>query len=158
MYRLQIVPLRDRTGDILHLAETLITRIGGRHRLPPKQITELGKRRLLGYRWPGNVRELSHELERAMVFEESNELNFDHLITSNGAEDSISRSDSEWYNEGFVFPESGFVLEEAINRLIGHALKQTGDNVSAAARLLGVSRDYVRYRLESQKPALESGE
>ena len=93
-----------------------------------------------------------------MVFEESNELNFDHLVPSHSAGNPISRSDSEWYNEGFVFPESGFSLDEAINRLIGHALKQTGDNVSAAARLLGVSRDYVRYRLETQKPSLESGE
>jgi DNA-binding NtrC family response regulator len=158
LYRLQIVPLRDRTGDILPLTETLITRIGARHRLPSKQITELGKKRLLSYRWPGNVRELSHELERAMVFEESNELNFDHLVPSNSAGNPISRSDSEWYNEGFVFPENGFSLDEAINRLIGHALKQTGDNVSAAARLLGVSRDYLRYRLENQKPSLESGE
>jgi C-terminal processing protease CtpA/Prc len=52
----------------------------------------------------------------------------------------------------------GGSLDEAINRLIGHALKQTGDNVSAAARLLGVSRDYVRYRLENQKTSLDSGE
>ena len=158
LYRLQIVPLRDRTGDILPLTETLITRIGARHRLPPKQITELGKKRLLSYRWPGNVRELSHELERAMVFEESNELNFDHLVPSNSAGNPIGPNDSEWYNEEFVFPENGFSLDEAINRLIGRALKQTGDNVSAAARLLGVSRDYVRYRLENQKPSLESGE
>src|SRR6185295_1198129 len=105
LYRLRIVPLRDRTGDILPLAERLIARIAGRHRLAPKQITELGKRRLLSYRWPGNVRELSHELERAMVFEESDELNFDHLITSSGEGKPSCRSDSEWYNEGFVFPE-----------------------------------------------------
>ena len=39
----------------------------------------------------------------------------------------------------------------AINRLIQHALQQTSHNVSAAARLLGVSRDYVRYRLAGQK-------
>ena len=93
-----------------------------------------------------------------MVFEESNELNFDHLVPSNSAGNPIRRGDSEWYNEGFLFPENGFSLDKAINRLIAQALKQTGDNVSAAARLLGVSRDYVRYRLENQKPSLESGE
>ena len=93
-----------------------------------------------------------------MVFEESNELNFSHLVPSNSAGNPIGPSDSEWYNEEFVFPGNGFSLDEAINRLIGRALKQTGDNVSAAARLLGVSRDYVRYRLENQKPSLESGE
>jgi DNA-binding NtrC family response regulator len=58
---------------------------------------------------------------------------------------------TEWFNENFAFPAEGFQLEEAINRLIHHALKQTANNVSAAARLLGVSRDYVRYRLSGQK-------
>jgi DNA-binding protein Fis len=46
-----------------------------------------------------------------------------------------------------VFPESGFSLEAAINRLLQLALSQTDGNVSAAARLLGVPRDFVRYRL-----------
>jgi transcriptional regulator with AAA-type ATPase domain len=54
-------------------------------------------------------------------------------------------------NGDFVFPPAGFSLEEAIHRLIQQALKQSEHNVSAAARLLGVSRDYVRYRLEGQK-------
>ena len=57
-----------------------------------------------------------------------------------------------------------FSLEEAILRLINHALKQTNQNVSAAARLLGVSRDYLRYRLsgraagETGNPHQDSGE
>ena len=46
----------------------------------------------------------------------------------------------------------GFSLEEAINRLIQHGLGQTAQNVSAAARLLGVSRDYLRYRLSGKQP------
>jgi DNA-binding NtrC family response regulator len=59
-------------------------------------------------------------------------------------------SGAEWFNEGYVFPPEGFSLEEAIMRLINHALKQTNQNVSAAARLLGVSRDYLRYRLSGR--------
>ena len=51
-------------------------------------------------------------------------------------------------NPQFVFPESGFSLEEATDQLINHAMQQSGGNVSAAARLLGVSRDIVRYRLK----------
>jgi DNA-binding NtrC family response regulator len=53
----------------------------------------------------------------------------------------------DWFNSNFVFPPEGFSLEDAILRIINHALKQTNQNVSAAARLLGVSRDYLRYRL-----------
>lgn len=55
----------------------------------------------------------------------------------------------DWLEDGWEFPESGFSLDDAINRLIHLALKQSHDNVSAAARLLGVKRDFVRYRLKS---------
>ena len=57
----------------------------------------------------------------------------------------------DWFNPFFRFPHQGFSLEEAILRLIHHALGQTNNNVSAAARLLGVSRDYLRYRLGGWK-------
>jgi ActR/RegA family two-component response regulator len=50
------------------------------------------------------------------------------------------------------------VLEEAMGVLIGKALKQTDHNVSAAARLLGVSRDFLRYRLGGSKPDGSAGE
>ena len=56
----------------------------------------------------------------------------------------------DWLNPGYRFPDEGFSLDEAIRRLVGQAVKQAGGNVSAAARLLGVSRDVVRYRLEGR--------
>src|SRR4030095_2608704 len=79
LYRLAIPPLCQRGEDILKLAELFVSRLCRRHRLPERQLTELGRQRLLSYRWPGNVRELAHELERAIVFEESTELDFLHL-------------------------------------------------------------------------------
>ena len=63
-----------------------------------------------------------------------------------------------WFNEGYKFPDSGFSLEEAIMRLIQHALNQTRGNVSGAARLLGVSRDYLRYRLGGAKTTGEGSD
>jgi DNA-binding NtrC family response regulator len=150
LYRISLPPLRERSEDLLRIADLLNERICRRHRLAPRPITEEGKRRLLSYRWPGNVRELANELERAIVFEESEELTFSHLGAV--AEPGVRVVDvGDWFNEGFAFPPQGFRLEEAINRLIRHALNQTADNVSAAARLLGVSRDYLRYRLSGQK-------
>ena len=158
LYRIHVPPLRDRSADIMKLAELLSQRICQRHRLALKQITKLGENRLLGYRWPGNVRELSHELERAIVFEETNELSFEHLMASTDTSPPVHQEGTEWFNDRFTFPEEGFSLEEAINRLIRHALQQTGNNVSAAARLLGVSRDYVRYRLAGQQSLSKIGE
>jgi DNA-binding NtrC family response regulator len=100
---------------------------------------------LASYSWPGNVRELAHELERALVFEEGEELRLDLLNSQDSKRSGLGPD--EWFNPEFRFPEQGFDLEAAIRRLINHALAQTRNNVSAAARLLGVSRDYVRYRL-----------
>ena len=149
LYRLNLLPLRERGEDILVLANQLLAQFCGLHRLPRRIISEVGKARLLSYRWPGNVRELSHELERALVFDDSATLDFQHLpITETSPAASAG---SDWLNPGFTYPPTGFSLEDAINRLIHLSLKQTGGNVSQAARLLGVTRDFVRYRLESDR-------
>jgi DNA-binding NtrC family response regulator len=149
LFRLSLPPLRERGEDILKLAEALLTRLNQRHRLPRKTISEQGKHRLLSYPWPGNVRELAHELERALVFSDSDSLDFEQL--QGGADASARARTDDWFNPAFTFPAEGFSLEVAINRLIQRALGQTGHNVSAAARLLGVSRDYLRYRLAEKQ-------
>src|SRR6266542_197384 len=145
LFRLCIPPLRERGEDILKLAETLLARLHERHRLPPKTISEKGRQQLLAYAWPGNVRELAHELERALVFTEGDTLNFEQLQPTRNL--STAARTADWFNADFTFPAEGFSLEEAINRLIQHGLAQSGQNVSAAARLLGVTRNYLRYRL-----------
>jgi DNA-binding NtrC family response regulator len=154
LYRIEIPPLRERGDDLVKLAGLLMERLCRRHRLSCKTITTAGRARLLAHPWPGNVRELSHELERAVVFEDSDQLDFAHLSTP-GSE--ISTQDPrDWLNAKFSFPAQGFSLEDAINRLLQLALKRTNNNVSAAARLLGVSRDYVRYRLSGGKASDKS--
>ena len=47
-------------------------------------------------------------------------------------------------------PESGFSLDGVTNELIAEALRETGDNVSAAARRLGVTREFLRYRVSEK--------
>jgi DNA-binding NtrC family response regulator len=153
LYRVSIPPLRARGEDVIPLATALMERICQRHRLPIKRVTPAARERLLRYGWPGNVRELAHELERAIVFEESEALDFAHLHEPGGAGAAPLAGPGDWFNPGFTFPAEGFQLEQAINRIMHHALAQSGQNVSAAARLLGVTRDYVRYRLSGQKGA-----
>ncbi|HWN95536.1 MAG TPA: sigma-54 dependent transcriptional regulator [Methylomirabilota bacterium] len=155
LFRVRIPALRERGDDGAKLAELLMERICKRHRLPRRQITAAGRQRLRAHEWPGNVRELSHELERAVVFEESDELDFAHLGDAAGARAAMDPSD--WFNPAFTFPAQGFLLEGAIDRLIDRALAQSGNNVSAAARLLGVSRDYLRYRLAGRKGSDPAG-
>ena len=91
-------------------------------------------------------------MENVML--ENDSLDFDRLDKAsaiNKSHDEAILDATDWFNESFVFPEGEFKLEEAISRIIQQALKQSNNNVSAAARLLGVPRDYVRYRLSGQK-------
>ena len=165
LFHLTLPPLRERRGDILPLADALMRRACRRHRLQSREISEAGRRRLESYAWPGNVRELAHELERALVFEDG-PLRFDHLTGGGdggstqastagtavvaGSLDPASGVAGGWFNSAYRFPSEGFSLERAIDRLVEQAMSQTGGNVSAAARLLGVSRDVVRYRLDNR--------
>lgn len=156
LYRVVIPALRERGEDIVKLAEIFTAQICGRHQLPAKKVTSLGAQRLRAYPWPGNVRELAHELERAIVFEEGNELNFHHLASPDEDGPPATSARSDWLNEGFEF--EGFSLEGAIVRLIQLALKRTNGNVSAAARLLNVHRDYVRYKLYGPRTGKSDGQ
>lgn len=156
LFRIYLSPLRERGEDIVQLAQALLENICRRHRLPPKQISEIGRKRLLSYRWPGNVRELAHELERSVVFEEGTLLHLLMLPCGEDQGETSTSTRSAWFNEKFVFPETGFSIEEADLQIIYHALKQTKGNLSAAARLLGVPRDYLRYRLERKHSPAKS--
>jgi DNA-binding NtrC family response regulator len=144
LFRVAIPPLRERGDDIATLAEWFLSQLARKHRLPPRRLSASGRTRLLSYHWPGNVRELAHELERALVFEEGTELNLPQVP---GILNTLPGNQPEWLKPGFNLPDAGFSLEEAINRFMHLALAQTDGNVSAAARLLGVPRDFVRYRL-----------
>ncbi len=144
LFRVRLPPLRERGQDILVLAQELLNRVAKRYGLPASEIPEEGRARLLAHAWPGNVRELAHEIERALVFGGAQGLYFRHL--GGGA----TQGGVEWLRPGFVLPETGFSLEAAIDQLVQRAVDQAGGNVSAAARLLGVSRDVVRYRLKGK--------
>jgi two-component system, NtrC family, response regulator AtoC len=141
LFRVRLPPLRDRPEDLVPLAQALAARIAAKYGRTAPAIPAAGASRLRAHRWPGNVRELAHEIERALVFEPEDGLTFRSLTATDP-------SGAGWLNEHFRFPEEGFLLEQAIDTLLRRALDQTGGNVSAAARLLGVSRDYVRYRLK----------
>jgi DNA-binding NtrC family response regulator len=153
LYRVNIPSLRERGGDILKLAELFASRLCQRHRLPAKKVSPEGQRRLLSYHWPGNVRELAHEVEREIVFGESEELEFHQFASALGIASASKESESAgWLSKDFQF--ENFSLDAAINELIRLAMERSEGNVSAAARLLGVPRDFVRYRLglKTRKP------
>ncbi len=140
LFRLRIPPLRERGNDIVPLAERIVARVARNYGLTPGVIPPEGRDRLLAHAWPGNVRELAHEIERSLVFDEDN-LAFSSL----GRGKKSTAPVETWVNPQFQITE-GFSLEAAIDGMVERALLQAGGNVSAAARLLGVTRDYIRYR------------
>ena len=151
LLRANLPPLRERGDDVIKLAERLLAQLCRQHRLPPRQITEAGKSRLVAHRWPGNVRELAHELERGLVFEDSAALDFAHLPGGAARSNPALAAPDDWLNSCYKFPDEGFAIEDAINRLVQLALNQAGGNVSCAARMLGVTRDFIRYRLHGDR-------
>lgn len=154
LYRVVIPPLRERGQEILHLTEWFLTRLQRKHRLDGRRLSAGGKERLLAYPWPGNVRELAHELERALVFEEGPELELASLAGGavSSAPEEPSANAPGWLYPGFRFPETGFHLDTAIDEMVRLAVEQSEGNVSAAARRLGMPRDFVRYRLGLKGP------
>jgi two-component system, NtrC family, response regulator AtoC len=150
LFRVRIPPLRERGDDIVPLAEALAARIGKNYGVVPRAIPALGQARLRTHRWPGNVRELAHEIERSLVFDDD-QLTFSTLAGAVTA--TANATAATWVSPEFRIPDTGFALEAAIDALIQRALVQTEGNVSAAARLLGVTRDYIRYRTKEVRAA-----
>ena len=146
LLRLALPPLRERLADLLPLARHLLARIAARHRLAVPVITPAGETRLLAQPWRGNVRELAHELERAVIFGSGEPLDFASLGGP------ASAPPAAWQNPAWQIPAEGFALDSVIDALIAQALAATAQNVSAAARRLGVTREFLRYRLDAAPP------
>ena len=142
-YRLNVValslpPLRELGSDVLTIAGHLLKLYNIEYKKQVKGFTKDARQALLAHSWPGNVRELRNCLERAMIFLDGEEIDMGDLV--------LSGASRPFYD--CALPPEGLNLEELEQHLIRSALEQTGGNKSRAARLLGLSRDTLRYRLE----------
>ena len=143
LLHITLPPLRERGADVPALARHVLGPIAARHGFAGLAITPEGEARLAAQPWPGNIRELAHEIERAVIFSGGEPLQFAHLTGSAGH----AAPPAAWRNPVWRLPESGFTLDQVTTALIDEALRETGGNVSAAARRLGVTREFLRYRL-----------
>jgi transcriptional regulator with PAS, ATPase and Fis domain len=154
-FRLNVVtlplpPLRELGGDILVIAEHLINRFNVEFKKRVQGFSADARQGLLDHTWPGNVRELGNCIERAMIFAEKERIDAAELVLPRPAAPAVAADGVPW-----TVPSGGIDLEELERRLILSALNQSGQNKTRAARLLGLSRDTLRYRLEkylSQPP------
>jgi DNA-binding NtrC family response regulator len=144
-YRLNVVPinippLRERKEDIPFLVLHFIRRLANDLGSPVKDISPAAMDRLLEYDWPGNVRELENTLERSIVLAPGEKLeSADIRIES-------ARQPSGLSSQSLLLPE-GMTLEQWEQMMIREALRRSNGNKSQAARILGLTRNALRYRL-----------
>ncbi|MBZ5675227.1 MAG: sigma-54 dependent transcriptional regulator [Acidobacteriia bacterium] len=138
-YRLNVVPmnippLRERKEDIPYLVEHFAKKFGG-------EISEGAMERLMSYHWPGNVRELENVVERSVLLAQG-----PRVEPSDVKIDTAPRRATAAAGGDHFLPE-GMTLDEYEQSVIREALKRANGNKSQAARLLGLTRNALRYRL-----------
>lgn len=126
-----IPPLRQRRMDIPLLASHFLDRHAERSGRSMSGISTAALRLLLQYDWPGNVRELDNAIERAVLLEDADVLQADslppHLFAPRSTEDHSA-------------PVPVLSLAEVERRAVAHALEASGNNITQAARALGINR------------------
>ena len=138
----ELPPLRERDGDLELLTRHFVDAYCREYR---KNITEIEQEafdRLRSYSWPGNVRELRNTIERAVILSKSETLTASDFV--------IGRQDESCsFNlRGLQLPPDGVDLHDVEAELVRQALQRTTNNQTKAAKLLGLSRDQLRYRME----------
>jgi transcriptional regulator with GAF, ATPase, and Fis domain len=136
-YRLNVVPinippLRERKEDIPYLAEHFAHKFGG-------ELSEGAIVRLVNHPWPGNVRELENVLERSILLAGHSRIDADDIRIDSGQRSRSAESDH--------FLPEGMTLDQFEQSILREALKRANGNKSQAARLLGLTRNALRYRL-----------
>ncbi|MBL8618330.1 MAG: sigma-54-dependent Fis family transcriptional regulator [Deltaproteobacteria bacterium] len=143
----QVPSLRERREDVPLLVDHFIQRFNkefGRH---VKGVSEEALGSLAAYPWPGNVRELRNVIERVVILEAREVIEQQHLPP----EIRFGHRGGSSAGPGgspFLLPDEGVDLEAVERSFIVQAMDRTSQNQSAAARLLGISRYALRYRLE----------
>ena len=145
-YRLNVLnimmaPLRERGEDVRLLTQHFAAQTERRYGLAKRDFTQEAMVLLTQYGWPGNVRELRHQISRAVL------LGTHERITALDIALPTSHINAGNTNE-LSESESQITLDSAEKKLIQQALQQTGNNVSMAARKLGITRMAMRYRME----------
>jgi DNA-binding NtrC family response regulator len=143
-YRLRVVPvtlppLRERRGDVALLAEHYLDLFNREFRRGLRGFSPAAAALLEGHVWRGNVRELRNAIERAVLLAEGERVE--------SADLPFVAADPD-FRTLLRLPPGGIVVEALERDLVIQALERAGGNQTRAARLLGMNRDQIRYRVE----------
>ena len=160
-FQIGIPPLRERMEDISLLAKRFLEKHGAIHAKKLRGFTDKAKRALLTYSWPGNIRELQNMVERGVILAPSGtRIEVEHLFTSPapgapGGEFGLGLDgclgEQPW-EAGKELCEAVFngvmTLAQVEAMLIETAVDKAHGNLSAASRMLGITRPQLAYRLK----------
>lgn len=162
-FPIRIPPLRERRDDIPLLVDFFLRRYTYRYKKTVRGISDRGLRALLGYDYPGNVRMLQHMIERAVILADENEaIDVQHLFSEEqritpkmASLDHYGRlrsSQGNWASQWVehVFKEQ-WTIEHIEESLVAEAMQRASGNMAKAARMLGMTRSQVVYRLQKMK-------
>lgn len=148
-FRLNVIPLeipalKDRVEDIEHLIKHFHEHFSKEHSRTPPKFSKQALKILQNYEWPGNIRELRNLCERTSIL-----LSGQLIEAENFPHDFFAtKTTSSANNTSFALPEVGLNLDKLEADLIHQALQRTNGNRAKSARLLGLTRDTLLYRIQ----------
>ncbi len=149
-YRLNVAnilvpPLRERKEDIPFLAHSFVKEFSQKFNKPIKGISKEASDLLQNYYWKGNIRELRNVMERATLLLEEDELKERHILPLIDSKGSHKSEEDKFVLQ---IPATGIKIDMVLKQLIVKTLQITGGNQVQAAKILGLSRSKLRYRME----------
>ncbi len=144
MFPIFIPPLRDRKEDIPLLVGHFINKHARQINPRIRDVSAEVMAELINYEWPGNVRELENLIERAMILSDSDII---QKVEPGGNKSGNSTQLNGLLNN-FSFDEAKQVVE---NAFIDKALSEAGGNRTKAAKVLGISRRSLLYKLKQKE-------
>ena len=147
---IELPPLKQRTEDIETLINHFLSQFSTSYSLVSPKFSKQTLKVLRGYHWPGNIRELRNLCERLSILLSGQSIEPENLPHEFSACLVNSSDDST-----FILPERGLDLDDLEADMIHQALTRTNGNRSKSARLLGLSRDTLLYRIKKHGIAIQ---
>jgi DNA-binding NtrC family response regulator len=143
--------LRQRQEDIPLLVNYFLEIFNKKYGKDFRRVSPEAEEILLNHPWKGNVRELKNAIERVTLLEDSTEMKPEHLdfLTATHPSPAPDKRPREVYEfPPSRIPPSGICLDDVIKQIISAAYKQTNKNQVRTAKLLGITRNTLLYRLK----------
>lgn len=164
VFPVSIPPLRERIEDLPLLVEHFLQKFHAEYNKRTLGLSDKALDQCLRYHWPGNIRELENVIERGVILTDSNEsISQESLLAVFPDSETTQMSerldrdgllvlgaggeppDGDWVNQ---ILDQTISLDQVEERLMHRAMELAGQNVSQAARLLGLTRPALAYRLK----------